>query len=147
MNSKINNDFNRSILSYNLTGITLRKKIIDERGKVKHLSKNQMIKQTLKVHKKIKRIAPVYTHATVERDPDTIVKYHAHMLIYHHPNYDYTDILQKYVGGETWYVTNYVNYDVWTCNGEYGEVSFYDVISVKNILSYFNKEYQTYTWI
>lgn len=147
MNNKTLYKIEKSYSNYISTGITLRKKIIKSSGKVAHLNKEEMVKQSLKLHTKIKKVAPVFTHASIEKDIDKFNRYHSHMLIYHHPTFDFTDIMMKYIGGTKWVKYIDVNYDTYTCNGTYGEITLFQTISNAHYLNYINKESLSYTWV
>lgn len=135
---------NGSFISHS---ITIRKIDLRQDGSRKQLPKEHLQRQSVTLHRKLKRkIKGLTSEVVVERD-SVGTGYHIHMMIHHNSYPTLKEILSKFIGGGNWFTKSDV-FDSYDCiNGPYGEVQIHGVYNIRGFRNYINKNDMTRTLV
>jgi hypothetical protein len=119
-------------------GIMIRKVNISEHGKVQSLSKKNIKKQILNLHRKIKKRDNIRTQYVIEKDYHK-GKYHTHLVIHFNDEKNLYNQLNRFIGGNTWVSQNSDFDEIKENNGKWGEISLHNLYDVDGFIGYMNK--------
>ena len=137
-------DGNGSFISHS---ITIRKINLRLDGTRKQLPKEHLQRQSITLHRKLKRkIKGLTSEVVVERD-SVGTGYHIHMMVHHNSYPTLKEILSKFIGGGNWFTKSDV-FDSYDCiDGSYGEVQIHEVYYIRGFRNYLNKTGMTRTLV
>ena len=128
-------------------GVMIRKINKSENGIKSNPSKQQLRKQVLTLHKKLKKSdKDISTTYVIEKDTHKR-HYHIHLLIRHMNSDNLNTQLSKFIGGNTWGYKEDTLEPIKTCQGKYGEVDTHYIYDETIFTNYMNKQDQTLTLI
>jgi len=131
----------------NSLGIMIRKINISEKGIKSHPTKQQLKKQILTLHKKLKKSdKDLSTTYVIEKDNHKY-QYHIHLLIKHTNSDNLNKQLLRFIGGNTWEDKKDSLDPIKICKGKYGEVNSHYIYDETDFINYMNKHDQTLTLI
>ena len=135
---------NGSFISHS---ITIRKIDLKQDGSRKQLPKEHLQRQSLTLHRKLKRkINGLISEVVVERD-SVGTGYHIHMMVHHDDYTTLKQVLSKFIGSGNWF-TKSNEYETYDCiKGSYGEVQIHEVYYIRGFRNYLNKTGMTRTLV
>tara|TARA_R110001592_G_C13186309_1_gene751658 strand:+ start:6756 stop:7160 length:405 start_codon:yes stop_codon:yes gene_type:complete len=122
-------------------GLTIRKINVDKNNRRTKTSRKNLQKQMITLHRKLKKVGVRFTEYSIEKDPSN-KGLHIHLKI----NCKWSDCiknqLSKYIGGMCWIKDDsgkYKEYQVFKCNGKFGEVHYFNIDNIRDYSRYINK--------
>jgi len=122
-----------------IKGITIRKINDNGLGIRTQISKRNIDKQILTLHRKLKKTDEVFTEYSVEREPNG-KGYHTHLMIQYKDEINLRNGLSHFIGGNGW-KREIRGYNVIeSCNGTYGEIQLHSIDNPIQFSRYMNKQ-------
>ena len=122
----------------NKIAVTIRK-FDHKNGNYQNPSRQVLHKQTLKLHRNIKKNDTIYTEYSIERDSDKS-KYHTHLIIHYNDKENLYNELSRFIGGNGWNVRDNGLNTFDQCNGKYGLIHTEPIRSEWQYRRYLNKQ-------
>lgn len=125
-------------LSMKTIGVRIRKMNVSKHGNAHPLSKKNIKKQILTLHRKIKKKDDIKTHYAIEKD-DHRGRFHTHLVIHYNDEQNLYKQLNRFIGGSTWVSENSGLDEVKENKGKWGEISVHNLYDVDGFIGYMNK--------
>ena len=119
-------------------GLTIRKYKVNSNGSVTSVNREQLNRQIITLHKKIKKNDDIITEYSIEKDPCGC-GYHVHMNVKHTDSVNLINHLQRFIGGSEFKEIFNPNYPIYECTGRYGKVKIFNTKDKLKFSRYINK--------
>ena len=121
-----------------IKGVTIRKVNVEDFNRTQ-LSKSNIEKQILTLHRKLKKSDEVFTEFSVEKEPNGR-GYHTHLKVQYNDELNLRNELLKFIGGNRWKkeIKGYNVID--SCYGKFGEVQLHHIDNPTKFSRYINKQ-------
>jgi len=121
-----------------IKGVTIRKVNVEDFNRTQ-LSKSNIEKQILTLHRKLKKSDEVFTEFSVEKEPNGR-GYHTHLKVQFNDELNLRKGLENFIGGNDWNKEIKGLEMIESCNGKYGEVQLHNIDNPIQYSRYINKE-------